>query len=474
MTYTNDGGEGELTLTVDPATGAVKSVTKTSGGDATLGTDYTVTVDSDSEFAYQFQPGQKIEIGRYTYTAPSGSSVMLYGRGEGKNPAVVLEDADDTVDVALAANKDTKTTYTAANASTAFAMSANDTDTTKVDLLDNKDYSAATDAGNSALKFTGRVTHAVNGVTYTGSATSSSYTVTYSKTNADDNETNANTVSVDSGSKVTATLNRGMSVRLSGAVGDKSVTNLPFTATNNGASIVIDNTSNGNRISGGYSGLSPIKDQDGDIVGYRVTRYPSGSSGSSVGVQGSKNGKVVVTPSSAAKNTTVTITVTPDAGYRLDKLTVTDRSGNELTLTRKSENVFTFIMPGTPVTVVAAFVEAAGAPRFKAVPTNAYYYDAVLWAIENEITNGISADLFGSNDPCTRAHGVTFLYCLMGVLTKTGTRFSDVVSGSYYESAVNWAVADGVTNGTTDTTFSPDSDCTRAQLVTFLYRAMVE
>ena len=201
----------------------------------------------------------------------------------------------------------------------------------------------------------------------------------------------------------------------------------------------------------------------------------SSSSGRSYAVSApsAKNGDVTVSPKNASKGDRVTITVTPDKGYELDSLTVKDASGNKLKLTDKGNGKYTFTMPGSKVTVSAEFVEEQAASIFADVPADAYYAKAVEWAVKKGITNGKANGLFGSNDPCTRAQIVTFLWRAAGSPEpKSMSSFSDVSADSYYAKAVAWAVENGITTGTGDGKFSPDATCTRAQSVTFLYRAM--
>ena len=139
--------------------------------------------------------------------------------------------------------------------------------------------------------------------------------------------------------------------------------------------------------------------------------YSSGSGRSyAVTAPSTKNGDVTVSPKNASKGDRVTITVTPDKGYELDKLTVKDASGNKLKLTVKGNGKYTFTMPGSKVTVSAEFVEEQAASIFADVPAGAYYAKAVEWAVKKGITNGKANGLFGSNDPCTRGQSVTFLY----------------------------------------------------------------
>ena len=262
-----------------------------------------------------------------------------------------------------------------------------------------------------------------------------------------------------------------------------------------------------------------------------------GSSGYSISVPSSssiKGGSITVSPRSADKGDTVTITVKPDDGYELNTLTVTDAKGNELEVTDKGSGKYTFSMPGSsvkiqvsfkaiaeqvanPFTDVAAgaYYEAAvlwavangvtngttattfspnvtvtrahmvtflwrahGAPKaagsnpFTDVSSSAYYYDAVLWAVEHGVTNGTTATTFGPNAPVTRAQAVTFQWRASGSPAVSGGSFSDVAADAYYSGAVAWAVANGITNGTAATTFSPDTPVTRAQAVTFLWREL--
>ena len=254
-----------------------------------------------------------------------------------------------------------------------------------------------------------------------------------------------------------------------------------------------------------------------------------------IAVDSAKNGAVTASHQTAGDGTTVTLTVTPDKGYTLETLTVTDKNGKAVKLTEKSGK-YTFSMPASKVTVKATFMDDNSMLNFFVdVPADAYYYDAVLWAAENGITGGVDDTHFAPNAACTRAQIVTFLWRAAGspepenvgsfadvpadsyyakavawavengITTGTGdgmfspnatcTRaqamafiwrsqksaaadgvnpFTDVAADAYYADAVLWAVENGVTNGTSDTTFSPNANCTRAQIVTFLYRAMGE
>ena len=186
-----------------------------------------------------------------------------------------------------------------------------------------------------------------------------------------------------------------------------------------------------------------------------------------------ENGTVTVSPRYAERGDTVTITVKPDDGFKLDELTVTDKNGNELKLIDKGNGKYTFTMPASKVEIKATFVKEVETSPFSDVSTSAYYYEAVKWAQEKGITGGIGNGLFGPNQPCTRAQIVTFLWRAAGSPEpKAMSSFADVSTDAYYAKAVAWAVENGITTGTGDGKFSPDATCTRAQSVTFLFRAI--
>ena len=185
-----------------------------------------------------------------------------------------------------------------------------------------------------------------------------------------------------------------------------------------------------------------------------------------------ENGSISSNVKNASKGDTVTITVKPDSGYVLDDLTVTDKNGNELKLTDKGNGKYTFIMPAGKVEVKASFTKEVETSPFADVATDAYYYEAVKWAAEQGITGGTGGGLFSPDSTCTRAQIVTFLWRAAGSPEpKAMSGFFDVPENSYYAKAVAWAVENGITVGTSSTTFSPEATCTRAQSVTFLFRA---
>lgn len=193
-----------------------------------------------------------------------------------------------------------------------------------------------------------------------------------------------------------------------------------------------------------------------------------------------ENGSLSVSSKNAKRGSDVTITATPDKGYEVDDIVAKDAKGNKLTLKDNGDGTYTFTMPASKVTVTAAFAEKKAEPiapekLFADVSAEEYYYEAVKWASENGVTGGIGENLFGANLPCTRAQIVTFLWRAAGSPEPKGmSGFVDVSADAYYAKAVAWAVEQGIVSGTSATTFSPDAVCTRAQSVAFLYRAFGE
>ena len=195
----------------------------------------------------------------------------------------------------------------------------------------------------------------------------------------------------------------------------------------------------------------------------------------SVSVAGAEHGTVTSSRRSAAQGQTVTVTVTPEEGYVLDTLTVTDARGNEIALTVKGDGRYTFKIPGRRVTVTAAFKAATADFPFTDVKEGGFYYDAVHWAWEEGITDGWGrADTFAPAQDCTRAQIVTFLWRAAGSpVVNYLMPFADVDEGAWYAEAVRWAASEGIAAGYgRSDLFAPDAPCTRAQAVTFLFRAL--
>ena len=215
----------------------------------------------------------------------------------------------------------------------------------------------------------------------------------------------------------------------------------------------------------------------------QTDRPSSGSSGSSSSDSGDylitvdrvSGGRVTVQPGRADRGDTVTITVYPNDGYELDELVVTDSRGNEIDLDARSATRFTFTMPSGKVTVEASFVREGGQTQtpqttFADVPASAWYYDAVEYVYENGLMSGVSGGRFAPDDTLTRAMLVQTLYAMEGRPAAASAGFADVASGDWYASAVNWAAANGVVSGVSETGFGPNNALTREQLALILYR----
>lgn len=303
-----------------------------------------------------------------------------------------------------------------------------------------------------------------------------------------------------------------------------TVTNGTVTAVGVGTATITVTTADGSHTASCTVTVTRASSSGGSHTTYYPVNTPAKSEG----------GSVVVSPKSASKGSAVTVTVTPESGYQVSSVQAVDKDGKKLTLTDKGDGKYTFVMPGSKVEVSASFAQvqkpeepspyrdvskdsyyydavqwasdkgitngvadgvfapdwvctrgqivtflwrSVGSPApktaempFADVAEDAYYAQAVLWAVENGITKGTSETTFSPDQTCTRAHAVAFLYRLAGSPAVTGSSFQDVTADAYYNAAVAWAVQQGITNGTSETTFSPDETCTRAQIVTFLYR----
>ena len=241
---------------------------------------------------------------------------------------------------------------------------------------------------------------------------------------------------------------------------DASAAETTFTMPEGSVTVTANWTRDGGS-GGSTSGGSSSSDRDSSDPSYAVETPDK-----------TENGSVSVSPKNASQGDRVTVTVKPDAGYELDSLKVFDKNGKELALTDKGDGKFTFIMPAGRVEVKAAFTEEVKISPFRDVPTDAYYYEAVKWAQKKGITGGIGDGLFGPNQPCTRAQIVTFLWRAAGSpVVNYAMDLADVSSDAYYAEAARWALSRGITTGTADGKFSPNAPCIRAQSMTFLFRA---
>ena len=221
-----------------------------------------------------------------------------------------------------------------------------------------------------------------------------------------------------------------------------------------------------------------ITDDTQIVAVFTKNRSTSGSSSSrtySVTVEDSQNGTVTASPKRAEKGDTVSVTASANSGYAVSGVTVKTAGGDTVKVTDNGNGKYTFTMPAANVTVTAAFSKTQTTVSFADVSSDSYCADAVKWAVENGVTNGTTAATFSPNAACTRGQIVTFLWRAAGspAPKTTVNPFTDVAADAYYAKAVLWAVENGITNGTTATTFSPDAPCTRAQAVTFLFRGAI-
>ena len=222
-----------------------------------------------------------------------------------------------------------------------------------------------------------------------------------------------------------------------------------------------------------YDANTPVKIEK-DTTFTAVWSYtPPANPNYKITIGDMENGSVTANPTAAKAGATVTLTATPDEGYALSTLTVTDRFGDAVRVTENSDGTYTFTMPNGQVTVTATFVETE-APvdePFVDVAEGDWFYDAVVYAYQNELMDGVGGNRFAPNSETTRAQLVTILYRLEGQPAVSGDLpFTDVETGTWYTDAILWAAQNNIVNGVSDTEFAPGDDLTRQQLVTILYR----
>ena len=210
-----------------------------------------------------------------------------------------------------------------------------------------------------------------------------------------------------------------------------------------------------------------------EAVTVEVTQYvPPANPNYRVDIPTPENGTITANPSAAKAGETVTLTPTPDAGYEVGEVTVTDRFGEAVEVTANPDGTYTFTMPNGQVKVAVTFVEATPEPLpFTDVAEGDWFHDAVQYVYDNGLMDGVGDGHFAPNATTTRAQLVTILYRLAGEPAVSGdVAFTDVESGLWYTDAVTWAAANGIVNGVNETEFAPSGDLTREQLATILYR----
>lgn len=223
---------------------------------------------------------------------------------------------------------------------------------------------------------------------------------------------------------------------------------------------------------------------DARLYTYEFTYTKPSSGGSSGGSSSGKttykvttsavnNGGVNASPSSAEKGAAITITLSPDKGYKLDKLTVTDGSGKTVSTVKKSDTVYTFTMPASAVKVGVSYVKATETPsetKFNDVSANDWFASAVDYVTGKGMMNGTADNTFSPKANTTRGMVVTVLYRLENQPSTSAASFTDVASGAYYANAVAWANANGIVSGYGSGKFGPNDKVTREQLAAILYR----
>lgn len=248
----------------------------------------------------------------------------------------------------------------------------------------------------------------------------------------------------------------------------------PYTGTANKTFTVKNSTSDDITVNG-----QPIKSNESYT--FKYTHSSGGSSGGSssgkttykVTTSAVNNGGVNASPSNAEKGAAITITLSPDKGYKLDKLTVTDGSGKTVSTVKKSDTVYTFTMPASAVKVGVSYVKATETPsetKFNDVSANDWFASAVDYVTGKGMMNGTADNTFSPKANTTRGMVVTVLYRLENQPSTSAASFTDVASGAYYANAVAWANANGIVSGYGSGKFGPNDKVTREQLAAILYR----
>ena len=248
-------------------------------------------------------------------------------------------------------------------------------------------------------------------------------------------------------------------------------------STSNPSIATVDGNGNVTAVGDGAATITASAgDASAECVVTVSTYVPPANPSYRITIADAAHGTVTADPAAARQGTTVTLTVTPEEGYAVDEIIVTDFFGSRVEVSRNSNGTYSFVMPYSQVEVDVTFTRTEEPIRFTDVPEGAYYCDAVYWAVENGVTVGATATTFNPGGSCTRAQMVTFLWRAAGSPEPATTvnPFTDVDANDYYYEAVLWAVENGVTVGATATTFNPGGECTRSQMVTFLWRAAGE
>ena len=273
--------------------------------------------------------------------------------------------------------------------------------------------------------------------------------------------------------KTSLELTEGETARLTATVLPETATNRNVTWSSNAPGVAtVDSSGKVTAVAPGTATIT-VTTQDGNHTAactVTVSSYlPPANPNYRITVEATQGGTVTADPTAAKAGATVTLTPAPDRGYRVGSVAVTDRFGDAVAVTEQADGTYTFTMPNGQVTVTVTFAETP--LPFTDVMEGDWFYDAVVYAYETGLMDGVGDNLFAPNSQTTRAQLVTILHRLAGEPEPGGdSGFSDVAAGTWYTDAVAWAAENGIVNGTTDTTFAPGEDITREQLVTVLYR----
>ena len=312
-------------------------------------------------------------------------------------------------------------------------------------------------------------------------AGTSTFTVKANNNYGSDSKSLSITIGAQTNVPVTGvSLNTSTLNLIEGGTGTLIATVLPETATNRNVTwssnapgvATVNSSGKVTAVSAGTATITVTTVDGGFTATCAVTvrpDIPPANPNYKITVAATQGGAVTADPTAAKAGATVTLTPAPDAGYQVGTVAVTDRFGEAVAVTEQAGGTYTFTMPNGQVTVTVTF-EQAPLP-FPDVTEGDWFYDAVRYAYETGLMDGVEDNLFAPNSETTRAQLVTILYRLAGEPEPGGdSGFSDVAAGIWYTDAVAWAAENGIVNGVSDTEFAPGDDITREQLAAILYR----
>ena len=274
-------------------------------------------------------------------------------------------------------------------------------------------------------------------------------------------------------SQTELSLTEGNTAQLTATVKPDDATNKNVTWSSDDTSVAtVDATGKVTAVSAGTATIT-VTTEDGEKTATCTVTVrpdiPPANPNYRITVEATQGGTVTADPTAAKAGATVTLTPVPDRGYQVGSVAVTDRFGDAVAVTEQADGTYTFTMPNGQVTVTVTFAEAP--LPFPDVTEGDWFYDAVRYAYETGLMDGVGDNLFAPNSETTRAQLVTILYRLAGQPAVSGDLpFPDVESGTWYTDAVAWAAENGIVNGVSDTEFAPGDDITREQLAAILYR----